>query len=218
MMYPQLYPSILSSDFSNLQLTCEYINNSLADAFHLDVMDGVFVPNISFGFPVVKAIKKHTKKPLDVHLMIVRPDNYIQKFKAAGADTLTVHLEATNNIKQTILSIKETGMKCCIAIKPATEVALLEDFIALVDSICVMSVDPGFGGQKFIESTYTKIENLKNVILTKKLKVLIKVDGGINLNNHKKVVNAGADILVVGSAIFDSNNPVEQIKILKSDN
>lgn len=217
-MFPQLYPSILSSDFSNLQLTCELINNSVADGFHLDIMDGVFVPNISFGFPVIKAIKKHAKKPLDIHLMIVQPDNYIQKFKAAGADTLTVHLEATKDIKQTILNIKKAGMKCCIAIKPATEISLLEDFITAVDSICVMSVDPGFGGQKFIESTYAKIENLKKIILAKKLNVLIKVDGGVNLNNYKKIVNAGADVLVAGSAIFDSDNPVEQIKILKSAN
>jgi ribulose-phosphate 3-epimerase len=212
----QLYPSLLSSDFSTLQLTCELINNSEADGFHLDIMDGVFVPNISFGFPIVKAIKKHAKKPLDVHLMIIKPDSYIQNFKDIGADTLTVHLEASEDIKQTISSIKKAKMKVCIAINPATEISLLEDLISEVDSICVMSVEPGFGGQKFIENTYTRVMQLRKIICSKKLNTLIKVDGGIDVANYKTLVNAGTDILVAGSAIFDSKDPIQMIKVLAS--
>lgn len=208
-------PSILSADFANIQRDVEMINNSDADWFHVDIMDGVFVPNISFGFPVIKAIKKHAKKPLDVHLMIVDPDRYTTAFKDAGADILTVHYEACTHLHRSIQNIKANGMKAGVAINPHTNVSLLEDSIADLDLVCVMSVNPGFGGQKFIENTYHKITMLKAMIKNKKSKALIEIDGGVDLNNYKKLLQAGADVLVAGNTVFSSPNPTDTIRDLK---
>ncbi len=208
-------PSILSADFANIQRDVEMINNSNADWFHVDIMDGVFVPNISFGFPVIKAIKKHAKKPLDVHLMIVDPDRYTQTFKDAGADILTVHYEACTHLHRSIQNIKNFGMKAGVAINPHTNVNLLEDIIADIDLVCVMSVNPGFGGQKFIENTYHKVSSLKALIKNKKSKALIEIDGGVDLNNYKKLLQAGADVLVAGNTVFSSENPIKTIEQLK---
>ncbi len=208
-------PSILSADFANIQRDVEMINKSEADWFHVDVMDGVFVPNISFGFPVIKAIKKHAKKPLDVHLMIVDPDRYITTFKEAGADILTVHMEACTHLHRTLQSIKANGMKAGVALNPHTNIHTLEDVICDVDLVCLMSVNPGFGGQKFIENTYHKIAVLKAMIKNKKAHTLIEIDGGVDLNNYKKLLQAGADVLVAGNTVFASANPTETIKHLK---
>lgn len=208
-------PSILSADFANIQRDVEMINNSTADWFHVDIMDGVFVPNISFGFPVINAIKKHAKKPLDVHLMIVDPDRYTQTFKDAGADILTVHYEACTHLHRSIQNIKNCGMKAGVAINPHTNVNLLEDIITDIDLVCVMSVNPGFGGQKFIENTYHKVSTLKALIKSKKSKALIEIDGGVDLNNYKKLLQAGADVLVAGNTVFSSTNPAYTIKQLK---
>lgn len=209
-------PSILSADFANIQRDVEMINNSTADWFHVDIMDGVFVPNISFGFPVIKAIKKHAKKPLDVHLMIVDPDRYTQTFKEAGADILTVHYEACTHLHRSIQNIKNCGMKAGVAINPHTSINLLEDIIADVDLVCVMSVNPGFGGQKFIENTFHKVSLLKALIKSKKSSALIEIDGGVDLNNYKKLLQVGADVLVAGNTVFSSVNPAETIKQLKT--
>ncbi len=208
-------PSLLSADFANLQRDIELINQSQADWFHVDVMDGVFVPNISFGFPVIKAIKKHAQKPLDVHLMIVNPDQYIIPFKEVGADVLTVHIEACNHLHRSIQNIKSHGMKAGVAINPHTNIRLLEDIIEDADLICVMSVNPGFGGQKFIENTYHKVIELKKLINDKKSKALIEIDGGVDLLNYKKLVHCGADVLVAGNTVFGSNNPSQTIAELK---
>lgn len=208
-------PSILSADFANIQRDVEMINNSKADWFHVDIMDGVFVPNISFGFPVMKAIKKHAKKPLDVHLMIVEPDKYITTFKEAGADILSVHLEACNHLHRTIQAIKQAGMKAGVAINPHTSVDHLEDIIADIDLVCMMSVNPGFGGQKFIEGTYEKIRKLKNLIIAKKSNAKIEIDGGIDLNNAPKLISSGADVLVAGNTVFSSADPSKTIADLK---
>ncbi len=208
-------PSVLSANFANLQADIEMINNSEADWFHLDVMDGVFVPNISFGFPVIKAIQKIAKKPLDVHLMIVNPDQYVQAFKDVGAEVLTVHLEACTHLHRSIQNIKNSGMKAGVAINPHTSINLLEDTIADIDVICLMSVNPGFGGQKFIENTYEKVKKLKALIQQKKSKALIEIDGGVDLNNYKKLIECGADVLVAGNTVFSSKDPVETIKVLK---
>lgn len=208
-------PSILSADFANIQRDVEMINTSEADWFHVDIMDGVFVPNISFGFPVIKAIKKHAKKPLDVHLMIVEPDRYLSTFKDAGADVLTVHIEACNHLHRTVQAIKALGMKAGVAINPHTSVALLNDIIADVDLVCVMSVNPGFGGQKFIENTFSKISLLKEMIANKKSSALIEIDGGVDMNNASNLVAAGANVLVAGNTVFSSPNPVGAIKQLK---
>jgi ribulose-phosphate 3-epimerase len=208
-------PSLLSADFSNLQRECEMLNKSKADWFHLDVMDGVFVPNISFGFPVIKAISKLTQKPLDVHLMIVDPDRYFQAFKDAGANSLTVHLEVCNHLHRSIQAIKDLGMKAGVAINPHTSTSLLMDTIGDIDMVCVMSVNPGFGGQKFIEQTYEKIYQLKEMIHVKKSKAIIEVDGGVDIGNYKKLVNAGAHILVAGNAVFSSDDPFSAIEQLK---
>lgn len=208
-------PSILSADFANIQRDVEMINKSEADWFHVDVMDGVFVPNISFGFPVIKAIKKHAKKPLDVHLMIVDPDRYITTFKEAGADVLTVHMEACTHLHRTLQSIKANGMKAGVALNPHTNIHTLEDVICDVDLVCLMSVNPGFGGQKFIENTYHKVAVLKAMIKNKKAHTLIEIDGGVDLNNYKKLLQAGADVLVAGNTVFGSSNPTETIKQLK---
>lgn len=208
-------PSVLSADFGNLQRDIEMINNSDADWFHVDIMDGVFVPNISFGFPVMKALQKHAKKPLDVHLMIVDPDRYTQAFKDAGANTLTFHLEACTHLHRSVQNIKAAGMNAGVAINPHTSIQLLEDIIADIDLVCVMSVNPGFGGQKFIENTYTKVAALKKLIIEKKSSAKIEIDGGVDLNNYKKLIECGADVLVAGNTVFGSSNPQETIKQLK---
>ena len=208
-------PSVLSADFGNLQRDIELINNSEADWFHVDIMDGVFVPNISFGFPVLKAIQKHAKKPIDVHLMIVDPDRYTQLFKDCGADILTFHIEACTHLHRSIQNIKQAGMKAGVALNPHTPVHLLEDIIADIDLVCVMSVNPGFGGQKFIENTYTKVMALKKLITEKNSKALIEIDGGVDFNNYKKLISCGADVLVAGNTVFGNANPTEAIKQLK---
>jgi ribulose-phosphate 3-epimerase len=209
-------PSILSADFANLERDIKMINSSKADWFHIDVMDGIFVPNITIGFPVIKRIKKIAKKPLDVHLMIVRPERYIDKFKDAGADILSVHYEADDNLCRTIQAIKTAGMKAGVVINPFTPVSVLEDIIAEVDLVCVMSVNPGFGGQKFIENSYAKIINLKVLIDSAKSKALIEVDGGVDNTNAKKLLECGANVLVAGNYIFSAKDPLKTIAGLKS--
>jgi ribulose-phosphate 3-epimerase len=208
-------PSVLSADFGNLQHDIELINNSEADWFHVDIMDGVFVPNISFGFPVLKALQKHAKKPLDVHLMIVDPDRYTKAFKDAGADVLTFHIEACTHLHRSIQNIKAEGMKAGVALNPHTAIHLLEDIIADIDLVCLMSVNPGFGGQKFIENTYNKVTALKKLITQKNSKALIEIDGGVDFNNHKKLVSCGADVLVAGNTVFGNENPTKAIQQLK---
>ena len=204
-------PSLLSADFGNLQHEVEIVNRSKADWFHLDVMDGVFVPNISFGMPVVSAIKKMAEKPLDVHLMIVQPERYIHDFKIAGADILTVHYEAVTHLDRTIHAIKQEGMKAGVVLNPHTSVMLLENIITEVDMVLIMSVNPGFGGQAFIENTYEKIGRLRELIIKKDSQALIEVDGGVNLHNASKLVKAGADVLVAGNAIFKSDDVLKTI-------
>ena len=208
-------PSVLSANFANLQADIEMINNSEADWFHVDVMDGVFVPNISFGFPVIKAIQKLAKKPLDVHLMIVNPDQYAPAFKDVGAEILTVHLEACTHLHRSIQNIKSLGMKAGVAINPHTSISLLEETITDIDLVCLMSVNPGFGGQKFIENTYEKIKKLKTLIQHKNSKALIEIDGGVDLNNYKKLIDCGANVLVAGNTVFSSKDPLNTIKQLK---
>jgi len=209
-------PSVLSCDFANIQRDVEMINNSNADWFHVDVMDGVFVPNISFGFPVVSAIKKHAKKPLDVHLMIANPDQYIQDFKNAGADILTVHYEACTHLHRTIQAIKQAGMKAGVALNPHTPVQLLEDVIEDLDLVLIMSVNPGFGGQKFINNAVLKVEQTKNLIHKKGSHAIVEVDGGVNLETGKLLIEAGADALVAGSFVFNSSDPSATISDLKA--
>jgi len=208
-------PSILSADFANIQRDVEMINKSEADWFHVDIMDGMFVPNISFGFPVVKAIKKHATKPLDVHLMINDPDRYLQAFKDAGADVLTVHLEACTHLHRTIQAIKALGMKAGVAINPHTSVNLLLDVLGDIDLVCVMSVNPGFGGQKFIENTYHKVGSLREMIRTTKSNAMIEIDGGVDLNNYKKLIEHGAGVLVAGNTVFSAADPSKTIAELK---
>ena len=215
-MKPLIAPSVLSADFANLQRDIEMINRSEADWFHVDVMDGVFVPNISFGIPVIKAIKKHAKKPLDVHLMIVNPDHLLHAFKEAGADILSVHYEACTHLHRTVHAIRDMGMKAGVAINPHTPVNVLQDIIADIDLVCMMSVNPGFGGQKFIESTHQKVKYLKQLIKTKKSKAKIEVDGGVDLKNAPLLVKEGADVLVAGNTVFGSKDPSETIANLKS--
>lgn len=208
-------PSILSADFANLQRDVEMINHSSADWFHVDVMDGVFVPNISLGLPVIAAIKKHAKKPLDVHLMIVQPERYIADFKKAGADILTVHLEASTHLHRTIGAIKEAGMQAGVALNPHTPVQLLREVLADIDLVCLMSVNPGFGGQKFIENTYSKITELATLKQLTGSMARIEIDGGVNLDNAPKLLNAGANVLVAGNFVFSASNPVHTIQELK---
>jgi len=208
--------SILNADFSRLGEELSMINKSQTDWFHLDIMDGVFVPNISFGFPVVEQVKKSATKPLDVHLMIINPDNYIEEFKNAGAEILTVHYEVCTHLHRTVQQIKSFGMKAGVSLNPHTPVHLLEDIIADLDLVLLMTVNPGFGGQKFIENSYNKISKLKKLIIEKGSKALIQVDGGVDLSNIRKLVDTGVDVLVVGSFIFRSENPLETISKLKS--
>lgn len=207
-------PSLLSADFSELRKAVELIEEGPAGWHHLDVMDGVFVPNISFGLPVIKAIRKHAKKPFDVHLMIVRPDQYISAFRDAGADVLTVHYEACVHLHRSVQAIKAAGMKAGVAINPHTSAELLEDVLADVDVVCVMSVNPGFGGQKFIERTYAKINALKELRERTGSKALIEIDGGVGLENARKLVDTGADVLVAGNSVFGAADPRKAMSVL----
>jgi ribulose-phosphate 3-epimerase len=208
-------PSVLAADFANLQRDIEMINDSAADWFHIDIMDGVFVPNISFGMPVLEAITKHAKKTIDVHLMIVDPDRYIKTFKDLGATILTVHFEACTHLHRTLQAIKSEGMKAGVALNPHTNIDLLEDVIKDIDMVCLMSVNPGFGGQSFIENTYSKIEKLKTLITKKGASTIIEIDGGVTNKNAVQLVQAGADVLVAGNYVFKAENPTQTIADLK---
>ena len=208
-------PSVLAADFGNLQRDLEMINNSEADWFHIDIMDGVFVPNISYGMPVLETIQKHAKKTIDVHLMIIDPDRYIKTFASLGANVLSVHYEACTHLHRTLQAIKAEGMKAGVAINPHTPVSLLEDLINDIDVVCVMSVNPGFGGQSFIESTYKKVKQLKEIITRNNASTLIEVDGGVTNKNAKQLAEAGADVLVAGSYVFKAENQIETIADLK---
>lgn len=214
-MQPIIAPSVLACDFGNLQQEIEMLNRSEADWIHVDIMDGVFVPNISFGLPVCKAISRYAQKPLDVHLMIVNPDQYIDDFKEAGATHITVHYEACTHLQRTLDKINSAGCKAGVAINPHTPVQLLEDIIGMVDIVLVMSVNPGFGGQEFIQRSYTKIEKLKKLIQTEKSDALIEVDGGVNDENASRLLSVGADALVAGSFVFKSEHPEQVIAQLK---
>jgi ribulose-phosphate 3-epimerase len=209
-------PSLLAADFANLQRDIEMVNQSQADWFHVDIMDGVFVPNISFGMPVLEAIKKHAQKPLDVHLMITQPERYIETFYGLGASVISVHWEACTHLHRTLNHIRSLGIKAGIAINPHTPIALLEDIIAEADIINLMSVNPGFGGQQFIPKTIDKIKVLKQMIQNNGLNTLIEIDGGVNLKNFNSIVEAGADILVAGNCVFGSSKPLEAIQQLKN--
>ena len=208
-------PSILAADFANLQRDIEMINSSEADWFHIDIMDGVFVPNISFGMPVLEAITRHAKKTIDVHLMIVDPDRYIKTFADLGANILSVHYEACTHLHRTLQAIKASGMKTGVALNPHTNINVLEDVINDIDLVCIMSVNPGFGGQSFIENTYSKIVRLKDLIIRKNASTLIEIDGGVNNKNAQQLISSGADVLVAGSFVFKAENPVQTISDLK---
>ena len=208
-------PSVLAADFANLQRDSEMLNKSEADWFHIDIMDGVFVPNISFGMPVLKAIAKHATKPLDVHLMIVNPDQYIETFAELDSAVLTVHYEACDHLHRTIQKIKSCGMKAGVALNPHTPIAALESIIKDVDVVCLMSVNPGFGGQSFIEETYAKVRVLKALIQEKGSATLIEIDGGVTNKNAKQLIDAGADVLVAGSYVFGAADPIQKIAGLK---
>lgn len=215
-MSPLIAPSILAADFANLQNEVEMLNSSEADYIHVDIMDGVFVPNISFGLPVTQAIQRYAKKPLDVHLMIVNPDKYLEVFRNAGAEIISVHYEACTHLHRTLQAIINLGAKAGVAINPHTPVELLSDVIQDIDQVIVMSVNPGFGGQSFIENTYSKISRLKDLIYARGAKTKIEIDGGVNLENAPKLLAAGADVLVAGSFVFSSSNPIRTISQLKS--
>lgn len=208
-------PSILSADFGELRKDVEMLNQSEADWIHLDIMDGVFVPNISFGFPVVKYVKKYAQKPLDVHLMIVQPERYISQWKDAGAEILTVHYEACTHLHRTIQQIKDLGMKAGVSLNPHTSVSLLKDILYDVDLVLIMSVNPGFGGQSFIKQSILKINQLREMADVSNPQVIIQVDGGVDLNNYREIVKAGANALVAGSSVFSSENPMDTISKLK---
>ena len=208
-------PSVLAADFANLQRDIEMINNSEADWFHIDIMDGVFVPNISFGMPVLEAISKHAKKTIDVHLMIVDPDRYITAFANLGADILTVHYEACTHLHRTLQAIKAAGMKAGVALNPHTPIELLSEVIQDIDLVCLMSVNPGFGGQSFIENTYSKVQSLKQLIVKKNTTTLIEIDGGVSDKNAVELVKSGADVLVAGNFVFKAENPKKTISDLK---
>lgn len=208
-------PSLLSSNFINLEKDIEMLNQSEADWLHCDIMDGVFVPNISFGIPIVQAIRPKTQKPLDVHLMIVSPEHYFEAFAKAGADIITFHYEASTHIHRAVQQIKSLGLKAGVVLNPHTPVSVLEDILCELDLVLLMSVNPGFGGQKFIERTYDKVRKLRNMINEQGLSTLIEVDGGVNTQNASKLFEAGANVLVAGNAVFKSENPIETIKILK---
>ena len=207
---------MLASNFGKLEDEITMVNNSKADWFHIDVMDGVFVPNISFGTPIMNVLKKYAKKPLDVHLMIVNPDNYLEKFAELGSSVLTVHSEACTHLHRTVQKIKSLKMKAGVAINPHTPISSLESIIDEIDLVCVMSVNPGFGGQSFIENTYQKVEDLKSLINKKNSKAIIEIDGGVTSKNAKKLVEKGADVLVAGSFVFKSDNPTESISTLSN--
>lgn len=216
MKTPIIAPSILASDFANLQREITMLNGSEADWIHVDIMDGVFVPNISMGLPVVEAVNRHAKKPLDVHLMIVQPERYVESFHKAGAACISVHVEACPHLHRNIQQIKGLGIKAGVAINPHTSILELENVIAEVDLVCVMSVNPGFGGQKFIENTYRKVTALKELIVKSRSKALIEIDGGVNQQNARALLDAGADVLVAGSFVFSASDPQSVIKGLKS--
>lgn len=216
MMKPIVAPSILAADFANLEKEVKMINESEADWIHVDIMDGVFVPNLSMGIPVVQAINKHAKKPLDVHLMIVHPEKYVEDFRKAGAAVISVHIEACPHLHRNIQQIKSLGCKAGVAINPHTSVAQLEDVINDIDLICLMSVNPGFGGQKFIENTYVKVKRLREMIDKAGSKVQIEIDGGVNQQNAGPLMAAGADVLVAGNFVFSSSNPKQVIEQLKA--
>ena len=215
-MNPIIAPSILSADFGNLQSEVAMLNRSHADWIHVDVMDGMFVPNISFGFPVMKVIEKNATKPLDVHLMIVQPERYFEDFKKAGADNLTIHLEASTHLHRSVQAIKDLGMQAGVSLNPHTGVDQLEDILPDIHLVLIMSVNPGYGGQKFIENSYRKISKLRNMIDRRGLKTRIEVDGGVTLENAPRLVEAGADALVAGNTVFGSDDPEKTIRLLKS--